>query len=125
MIKRVLTVFIICMLIAICACIINKQLLDTTTRFSIDAVYSFHAIATFTIYLTVNLVYKNLPNQAGYVYLISVFIKMGVFVLLFNTSVFALDALTKPEKTTLIIPLFLFLFTEAFLITKLLNLKED
>lgn len=125
MIKRIITVFLICLVIAVSANIINEQLLTQKLRFSLNAIYGFHAIATFIIYFLINLVYKNLPNQAGYAYLISVFIKMGVFVLVFKTSVFSIDALTKPEKITLIVPLFLFLFLEAIFITKLLNLKED
>ena len=56
-------------------------------------------------------------------YLTLMFFKIGAFVLIFQTSVFANENLTQMERIGLVIPLFLFLITEAIAVSKLLNSK--
>ncbi|WP_299105436.1 DUF6168 family protein [uncultured Tenacibaculum sp.] len=92
--------------------------------FSLLKVYSFHVIAAIIVYAIVELVADNLPNQAGYAYLASIFLKIGFFVLIFQASIFANEALSKPERFSLVIPLFLFLIIEAIAVSKLLNNKQ-
>ena len=75
------------------------------------------------VYILIELIAENLPDQAGYGYLAMIAIKLGLFVLIFQTDVFANENLTKPERFSLVAPLFLFLTTEAFAIFKVLNSK--
>ncbi|MFL0100692.1 DUF6168 family protein [Tenacibaculum maritimum] len=69
----------------------NNNLLS----FSLLSLYVFHAFSAVLIYSIVVLISEKLPNQAGYAYLASIFLKIGFFVLLFKASVFANDSLTK------------------------------
>jgi hypothetical protein len=91
--------------------------------YSLFSVYLFHVISAVIVYAIVELVAYKIPNQAGYAYLASMFLKIGFFVLFFHTSVFANEQLTKLEKIHLVLPLFLFLIIEAIAISKLLNSK--
>ena len=90
---------------------------------SLLGVYLFHVIAATIVYLIVEFVADKMPNQAGYAYLASIFLKIGFFVLVFKASVFSNEQLTKPERFSLVIPLFLFLIIEAIAVSKLLNSK--
>ncbi|WGH74734.1 DUF6168 family protein [Tenacibaculum tangerinum] len=93
------------------------------TSFSLIQVYTFHVTSAILVYSIVELVAQKLPNQAGYAYLASIFLKIGFFVLIFQATVFANIELTKAERISLVIPLFLFLITEAIGVSKLLNNK--
>jgi hypothetical protein len=64
-----------------------------------------------------------LPNQAGYAYLASIFLKIGFFVLLFSATVFSDVVMEKEERISLVIPLFLFLIAETIAVSRLLNSK--
>ena len=99
------------------------QLKEVSLSYSLFSVYLFHVVSVVIVYAIVELVAYKLINQAGYAYLVSVFLKIGFFVLIFKTSVFANEALTKPERISLVIPLFLFLISEAIAVSKLLNNK--
>ena len=101
--------------------ILSLKKLDLS--FSLLSVYVFHVIAAMIVYVIVELIAFKLPNQAGYAYLASIFLKIGFFVLIFQASVFENEALTKAERFSLIIPLFLFLIAEAIAVSKLLNSK--
>lgn len=96
---------------------------NTPLSFSLLSLYVFHVFSAVLIYSIVVLISEKLPNQAGYAYLASIFLKIGFFVLLFKASVFANDSLTKIERFSLVIPLFLFLIIEAIGVSKLLNNK--
>ncbi|MFD2551558.1 DUF6168 family protein [Bizionia sediminis] len=91
--------------------------------FSLFYVYLFHAIAATIVYVSVELVAENLPTQAGNAYLVLMCFKLGLFLLIFREPVFENDALTMPERIALVIPLFVFLLTEAIAVGKLLNSK--
>ncbi len=94
---------------------------DIYPRFSPTAVYGFHAIATFVVYIMVELALKKIPNETGYLYLASMMIKLGLFVLIFKSSFFSEEPLTSAEKVILVLPLFIFLTIEAIGVAKLLN----
>jgi len=95
---------------------------EITPTFSLLSVYLFYVISAITIYLIVEFVAEYLVSQAGYAYLACIFIKLGFFVLIFNNPVFTED-LSKPERISLVVPLFLFLISEAIATAKLLNTK--
>ncbi|WP_405294357.1 DUF6168 family protein [Algibacter sp. Ld11] len=123
MIKRILIVAAILLALFLTAYNLQNHLTTETLSFSLLSVYLFHLIAAVIVYVTVELVAEKLPNQAGYAYLTLMFFKIGAFVLIFQSSVFANDNLTQMERIGLVIPLFLFLITEAIAVSKLLNSK--
>lgn len=96
---------------------------EISLSYSLFSIYLFHVIAAVIVYAIVELVACKLINQAGYAYLASVFLKIGFFVLIFKVSIFANEELTKPERFSLVIPLFIFLISEAIAVSKLLNSK--
>lgn len=96
---------------------------EETLHFSLMAIYVYHLFAAAIVYAIVEGVAYKLPNQVGYAYLASIFLKLGFFVLIFKASVFSEVILSKVERFSLVIPLFLFLILEAVFISKLLNNK--
>ncbi len=124
MIKRILLFLSALILLFIVSYFLNSYLVvEEEFSFSLLKIYLFHTIAALIVYTVVEFVADYLPNQAGYAYLASIFIKIGFFVLIFNSSVFDNDNLSRPEKISLVAPLFLFLIAEAIAVSKLLNSK--
>ncbi|TYP99744.1 hypothetical protein C7447_101348 [Tenacibaculum adriaticum] len=126
MIKRILN-FLIAIIILFAISYFSHQHViqskEIHLSFSLLSVYLFHSIAAIIIYSIVEFVAHKIPNQAGYAYLASIFIKIGFFVLIFKAAVLANESLSKPERFSLVIPLFIFLITEAVAVSKLLNSK--
>ncbi len=102
---------------------LHNYLNDSTLSYSLLQVYSFHAIAALLVYVSIELLATTLPNQAGYGYLMMMFFKIGIFLLMFQESVFEKDSLTQQERIGLVVPLFIFLMAEAVAVGKLLNSK--
>lgn len=123
MIKRILVVTFILFLLFLTGYNIQNYLTTEPLSFSLLYIYVFHLVAAIIVYGTVEIVAEKLPNQAGYAYLTLMFFKIGAFVLIFQSSVFANNNLTQVERVGLVIPLFLFLITEAIAVSKLLNSK--
>lgn len=123
MIKRILIVTSILLVLFLVAFNIQNYLTTQTLSFSLLFVYLFHVIAAITVYISIEIVAEELPNQAGYAYLTLMFLKIGAFVLIFQSSVFSNDNLTQIERVGLVVPLLLFLLTEAIAVSKLLNSK--
>ena len=126
MIKRIIQFIVAVIVLFIISYVPHDYVLnskDIYLSFSLFSVYLFHVIAATIVYIIVEFIADKMPNQAGYAYLASVFLKMGFFVLVFQATVFANEQLTKPERFSLVIPLFLFLIIEAIAISKLLNSK--
>lgn len=92
--------------------------------FNLLHMYLFHAIASFLVYVIVEAVLTQLPSETGYLYLALTMIKLGVFVLMFQESLFGDVSLSKADKASLITPLFLFLVAETIAVAKLLNNKQ-
>lgn len=124
MVKRILFYVVIIVLLFLIVFFGHQYYLENKTlNFSLLNVYLFHVVSTILIYIIVEFVSWKLPSQAGYAYLASIFLKIGVFVMVFQSSIFSEIELEKFERISLIIPLFLFLIAEAVAVSKLLNSK--
>ena len=99
------------------------NLREIELSYSLFSVYSFHVIATIIVYVSLEILADNLPNEAGYGYLALMLLKIGFFLLIFQDAVFPEEKLIKLERVSLVIPLLLFLTTEAIVVSKLLNSK--
>ncbi|AOW17758.1 hypothetical protein LPB03_09955 [Polaribacter vadi] len=94
--------------------------------FSLQKVYLFHA--GFSLLICVN--FRLLANvdkvfpQLGFIYLGCLFFKIILFCVVFYESLFNDTILTKIAKISLILPMFIFLLTEAVFIAKILNKKD-
>lgn len=125
--KRILVFTVIVILLFLVSYFTNQYLVETNNsvlQFPLLNVYLFLAIATLVIYVLIELVIKHLPNESGYLYLALTMVKMGIFVLLFQESIFSEQPLSKSDKFSLVIPFFIFLLAEAIAVAKLLNAKD-
>ena len=112
MIKRIFTFSIIAFVLFIATYFLNKYLIDSNAiklSFSLLQVYLFNVIACLIIYTSIELVSNYLPNETGYLYLALIFMKFGVFLLMFQNSIFSEAGLSKPEKASILAAVFLFL----------------
>lgn len=123
MIKRIILVTLLFMLLLGVSYAVHSSFLNENLFFSLLSIYIFHAVSAVFVYVTVEIVSNYLPNQAGYSYLMMMCLKIGAFVLIFQTSVFAKSPLSQVERVSLVIPLFLFLIVEAIVVSRLLNSK--
>ncbi|QQY83063.1 hypothetical protein JJL45_03455 [Tamlana sp. s12] len=121
MIKRIL-VFALCILLLFAISLsVHSYFITQPMAFELWEVYLYHAVAAFIVYVCIEGVSHTLPNQAGYAYLALMLFKIGIFVFVFKNSVFENEALTRPERLALVVPLFLFLIAEAIGVARLLN----
>lgn len=95
------------------------------TVFSLKKVYLFHfgfswlICAHFTFFSTVDKIFP----QLGFIYLISIFLKIVIFCIVFYNPLFTSENLPFSSRVSLFIPMILFLLTEAFFIAKILKKK--
>jgi len=100
---------------------VHSQVLIGNPTFPLLATYIFHSIASVVVYILIELVAKQLPNQAGYAFLATVFVKMGVFVLVFKEILMNENPLPMSDRLGIVIPYFTFLLVEAIFCGRLLN----
>ena len=126
MIKRILIYVLIIATTFLISFILHQYILNNLNlvlSYSLLQVYLFHVIATIVVYGIIEYVADKLPSQAGYAYLTSVFLKIGFFTLIFQSSILSEVKLPLFERVSLIAPFFLFLLIEAIFTSKLLNTK--
>lgn len=124
MIKRIIIFTVIAALLAALGFFVNDYFIEKNTinlSFPLLSVYVFNLIASLLIYIAVEVVVNYLPNETGYLYLGLMLVKFGVFILLYQDSILSETGLTKPEKISILVPIFTFLFVEAASVSKLLN----
>lgn len=94
--------------------------------FPLKKVYLFHA--GFSLLICVN--FRLLANvdkifpQLGFIYLGCLLFKIILFCVVFYKSLFNDIILTEIAKISLILPVFIFLLTEAIFIARILNKKD-
>jgi hypothetical protein len=82
-------------------------------RFSIFGVVLFYFCCATCIQLLMTILINISPNQGAYGFLLSICVKIGLFLLIFKTTVFGLTNLFLSEKLMLVSPLFAFLLLEV------------
>lgn len=107
---------------------VNEKILENqaiSVRFSLFKVYLFHA--GFSVLVCINFkVFSTVDNifpQLGFIYLATIFLKIILFTIFFYTSIFPEETLSQIARLSLLIPMIVFLLTEAFFIAKVLNKK--
>jgi len=93
---------------------------DVSLSFRLDQIYYFNVIASLLICLAVEVLSKKLPAQVGFAYLASMFVKIGLFVLLFNELIFK-DTFPQVERLSIVLPMMIFLIAEAGYAGRLMN----
>jgi len=92
-------------------------------NFSLLSVYLFFSIASLVIISVIEILFDVTPANAGYIFLVGIFIKMGLFILIFYSKGLADAKMNVIEKLSIFTPLFLFLLIETLAITT--RLKQD
>ncbi len=128
MIKRVISYFLVFIIVAIATYFSHDYFLDNpkvVLRFSLLEIYIFHFFASFIISLGLILLSntERWVNQIGFIYIFTFLTKLLFFVAIFKDSIFSIKSLTKIESLSLLIPVFIFLFFEAYIISRILNSK--
>lgn len=124
MIKRIIIFTVVVVVLATLGFFINNYFIEknaVSLSFSLISVYTFNLVASLVIYIAVEIVISYLPNETGYLYLGLMLVKFGVFILLYQDSIFSETGLTKPEKVSILLPILTFLLVEAIGVSKLLN----
>ncbi len=122
--KRIIQVLATLVLLFFVGSFVHTYLLSTIpTRFLPISIYGFHALATFIVFIMVELSIKKYADQTGYLYLVFMMVKLGLFAFIFRYALFSEVPLTNPEKLILILPLIIFLTIEAIMVSKVLNSK--
>lgn len=85
------------------------------------SMYVFFAGFSILIITAIELLFKTMPNQIGYVFLIGVFIKLGFFTILFLSKGLLEKSVLLPERFAMILPLFLFIGIEVIAVGSLLK----
>ena len=93
-------------------------------NFSLLSVYLFFSIASLVIISVIEILFDVTPANAGYIFLVGIFIKMGLFILIFYSKGLADAKMNVIEKLSIFAPLFLFLLIETLAITTRLK-QED
>lgn len=94
---------------------------ETKVAFSLISIYLFFGIASIVIITGLELLFKYLPSSTGYAFLVSVFLKMGLFILLFFAGSLSEVALNKVDKISILIPLFSFMTLETLVVVSRLK----
>ncbi len=126
MIKRILSYLLIVVVVFAVTFFTHQSILNAKSlvlSYGLINVYLFNLISCVLIYAVMELMAEKLPSEAGYAFLALVFVKMGVFLLLFQSVVFSEEEFKMYQRLSLVIPFFLFLTIEAVGVAKLLNSK--
>ena len=97
------------------------QMLDNKLPYSLLGIYLFFAIAAVIIISGVEYLFKIIPASAGYGFLVGIFLKMGVFMVVFLGGNLADLKLSLVHKLSILIPLFFFMSVEALSVVKRLK----
>jgi hypothetical protein len=90
-------------------------------RIDYEGVIMYFFMSAIFIIIMMEFLMQKIALNASYVYLLTIVLKVGFFMLIFNKRVFGIEHLTGLEKSAIIIPMFVFLGIEAFYLMKKMN----
>lgn len=124
MIKKILIYNLIAFILGVLLCVIHTFLLQLTHHqitFSLIGIYSFFTISSMLIITGLLYMSEYMQNTVGYAFLVGIFLKMGIFVLIFFAGGLADKQLNMLEKVSILIPLIVFMALETSVIIKRLK----
>lgn len=123
MIKRIVLYAITTVVTFFIAYYLNSYLVKDIS-FSLFNVYFFQIAVTIIVYAITEFLLIKFPNETGYFFLGLTMLQFGIFAFFFKEDFFSDKILSKPEKFSIITPLFLSLIIEVSAVVKLLNQQE-
>ncbi len=124
MIRRIIVNNIIALITGVVLYFLHTLIISSfqlKLSFSLISIYLFFTIAAIIIISGLELLFEYLASSAGYAFLVSVFLKMGIFVLLFFAGGMAEKSLTMIDKFSILVPLFIFMGIETSVVIKRLK----
>lgn len=101
-----------------------KLTVADSIQFSLFSVCLFHLVASTIAFGIFEAAVKFIPSQVGIAFLALVFVKLGVFTLVFSSNILGEVSLNKAEKMALIVPMFSFLSLEGLWIARSLKIFD-
>jgi hypothetical protein len=103
--------------------IVNYALEDYEFFYPTYAIYLFHFVATFLIYLLLVWIYQNFRDKAGFAFMGASLIKMLAAIIFLLPMLLNNTGNAFGDLLTFFIPYFLYLVFETFYAVKLINAK--
>ncbi len=125
LVKRLLVFNGIIIALAVLMAVLQFSFFSWNLPFSVVSLYVFFGISSVVIVSGIELLYTIMPNNAGYGFLVGMFVKMGLFMMLFYSKMLELKNILFVDKIYILVPLFVFLFLETLVVTNLLMQKSD
>lgn len=82
-------------------------------EFNLHSVYYFFGFAALVTYYLIEIAIIYVPEKVAYVFLISIMLKLGFFMIFFLSDNIELETTSMASRLAIVIPLFLFLFLEG------------
>ena len=125
LVKRLLVFNGIIIAVAVLMALLQFSFFYWNLPFSVVSLYVFFCISSVFIVTGIELLYTIMPNNAGYGFLVGMFVKMGLFMMIFYSKMLLLKNIYFADKIFILVPLFVFLFLETLVVTNLLMQKSD
>ncbi len=125
LVRRLLIFNGIIVLVAVLMGFLQSILFNWNLPFSVISLYAFFGISSIFIVTGLELLYTVMPNNTGYGFLVGMFIKMGLFMMIFYSKMLELKSILLLDKIFILIPLFVFLILETLVVSNLLMQKTD
>jgi hypothetical protein len=98
---------------------------NINVHFGIYGIYLYNLIISIAITSTVFLLKNKLKESISWIFLSGVFLKIGIFAILYNGIIFKEMILTDNEKYSIVFPMLLFFGIEAFIVYKIILLSKE
>ncbi len=125
LVKRVLVFNGIIVATAVLMTVLQSVFFNWNLPFSEFSLYVFFGISSIFIVTGIELLYTVMPNNAGYGFLVGMFVKMGLFMMIFYSKMLEIKNIHFSDKIFILVPLFVFLFLETLVVINLLMQKTD
>lgn len=127
MIKRIAALVFICITLFTGLYFTLTQMLpyfDNLSNLNLLLLSSYFGVASIVICLIVELAMPYIPNKTGVLFLALVFVKLGVFLMIFNQDVFTENGLVKFDKIAIFSNLFVSLLIQGIFVAILLKVNN-
>lgn len=123
--KRLLVFNGIIAVVALIMAMLQSSFFQWNLPFSVVSLYLFFGISSVIIISGIELLYTIMPNNAGYGFLVGMFVKMGIFMMAFYSKMLSVKNIDFADKIFILVPLFVFLFLETLVVINLLMQKSE
>lgn len=123
--KRLLVFNGIIAIVAVIMAVLQISFFQWNLPFSVVSLYVFFGISSVIIISGIELLYTIMPNNAGYAFLVGMFVKMGIFMMAFYSKMLSVKNIHFADKIFILVPLFVFLFLETLVVINLMMQKSE